>query len=102
MAESIDEINVEGDDQIFQLRLFVTGASLLSARAINNLNKILEEHLKGRYKLEIIDVHQQPALVQSENVTAVPMLIKKKPFPKRRLVGDMSDTKRVLRGLGLE
>jgi circadian clock protein KaiB len=89
------------EDLVFQLRLFVTGASPLSARAIRNLQTILEQWLKGRYKLEIIDVHQQPALVQSENVTAVPMLIKKSPLPRRRLVGDMSDTQRVLKGLGL-
>jgi len=89
------------EDLDFQLRLFVTGASPLSARAISNLQTILEQSLKGRYKLEIVDVHQQPALVQSEDVTAVPMLIKKLPLPKKRLVGDMSDTQRVLKGLGL-
>ncbi|MEO6522163.1 MAG: circadian clock KaiB family protein [Mucilaginibacter sp.] len=87
--------------EVYVLRLFVTGASPVSVRAINNLQKILEEHLKDRYELDIIDVHQQPQLVQSENVTAVPMLIKKIPGPKRRLVGDMSDTEKVLRGLGL-
>jgi circadian clock protein KaiB len=85
----------------FQLRLFVTGASSLSVRAINNLKQLLEERLKGQYELEIVDIHQQPDLVQSEDVTAVPMLIKKSPLPKRRLVGDMSDTTRVLKGLGL-
>ncbi len=85
----------------YLLRLFVTGTSTLAVRAINNLQVICEQHLKGRYELEIIDVYQQPLLVESENVTAVPMLIKKSPLPKRRLVGDMSDTTRVLRGLGL-
>lgn len=89
------------DDSVYHLRLFVTGASPVSVRAINNLKAILDNYLKGRYELEIIDVHQQPLLVQSEDVTAVPMLIKKSPLPKRRLVGDMSDTEKVLRGLGL-
>ncbi|MEO8404777.1 MAG: circadian clock KaiB family protein [Chitinophagaceae bacterium] len=89
------------EKMFFQLRLFVTGASSLSVRAINNLQQLLEERLKGQYELEIVDIHQQPELVQSENVTAVPMLIKKSPLPKRRLVGDMSDTMRVLKGLGL-
>lgn len=100
-AESKSTISWDEEDLVFQLRLFVTGASPLSARAIQNLQTLLEQKLKGRYKLEIVDVHQQPALVQSEDVTAVPMLIKKTPLPKRRLVGDMSDTQRVLKGLGL-
>jgi circadian clock protein KaiB len=89
------------DEPVYILRLFVTGASPVSVRAINNLQKILEQHLKNRYELDIIDVHQQPLLVQSDDVTAVPMLIKCAPGPKRRLVGDMSDTARVLHGLGL-
>ena len=89
------------DDSVYQLRLFVTGTSPVSVRAINNLQVILDTHLKDRFELEIIDVHQQPMLVQSDNVTAVPMLIKKFPAPVRRMVGDMSDTAKVLRGLGL-
>jgi circadian clock protein KaiB len=91
----------EKNENIYILRLFVTGASSTSARAINNLQSILEEHLKSRYKLEIIDVHQQPLLVKNEDITAVPVLIKKIPLPLRKLVGDMSDKNRVLRGLGL-
>ena|ERR1700712_3814663 len=97
---AIFDINM-ADDSVYVLRLFVTGASPVSVRAINNLQKILEEHLKDRYQLDIIDVHLQPLLVQSEDVTAVPMLIKKTPGPKRRLVGDMSNVEKVLRGLGL-
>ena len=89
------------DDSVYLLRLFVAGTSPVSVRAINNLQNILDRHLKGRFELEIIDVHQQPQLVQSDDVTAVPMLIKQTPLPKRRLVGDMSDTEKVLRGLGL-
>jgi len=86
---------------MYMLRLFITGTSPVSVRAINNLQAILDQHLKSKYQLEIIDVHQQPQLVKDEDVTAVPMLIKKQPFPKKRLVGDMSDTSRVLKGLGL-
>jgi circadian clock protein KaiB len=91
----------EENNSIYQLRLFVAGASPGSVRAINNLNIILEQHLKNRYEMEIIDVHQQQQLVQANNVTAVPMLIKLSPLPLRRLVGDMSDTEKVLRGLNL-
>lgn len=86
---------------VYVLRLFVTGASPISVRAINNLRTLLENKLKGRYELEIVDVHQQPLVAKGEDVWALPMLIKKFPLPFRRLVGDMSDTKRVLRGLGL-
>jgi circadian clock protein KaiB len=91
----------DNEEPVYQLRLFVTGASPVSIRAINNLQTLLDEHLNGRYELEIIDAHQQPLLVKSENITAVPCLIKIFPLPQRRLVGDMSNTERVLRGLGL-
>jgi len=93
--------NYNKDTDMYMLRLFITGTSPVSVRAINNLQAILDQHLKNKYQLEIIDVHQQPQLVKDEDVTAVPMLIKKQPFPKKRLVGDMSDTSRVLKGLGL-
>jgi len=89
------------DDTVFKLRLFVTGTSAVSVRAINNLQKILSEHLSDRYELEIIDAHQQPLLVMRDNVTAVPVLIKTHPGPTKRLIGDMSDKFKVLRGLGL-
>jgi circadian clock protein KaiB len=94
-------VNYNEDTETYKLRLFITGTSPVSVRAINNLQAILDQHLKNKYELEIIDVHQQPQLVKDEDVTAVPMLIKKQPFPKKRLIGDMSDASRVLKGLGL-
>ena len=87
---------------IFKLRLFVTGASPNSLRAITNTKAFCETYLKERYDLEIIDVYQQPLMAQQEQIVALPMLIKKFPLPERRLIGDMSDTKKVLKGLGLE
>ena len=87
--------------QVYILRLFITGASPNSSRAIANLKEVCEKHLKGNYELEIIDVYQQPLIAQSEQVIALPMLIKMSPSPVRRLIGDMSDTEKVLRGLGL-
>jgi circadian clock protein KaiB len=86
---------------VYILRLFITGASPNSSRAIANLKEICEKHLKGNYELEITDVYQQPLIAQSEQVIALPMLIKMSPSPVRRLIGDMSDTEKVLRGLGL-
>lgn len=91
----------EQDEDFYQLRLFVSGTSPNSVRAINNLQIICETYLKDRFELEIIDIHQQPLLVENEDVAAVPMLIKKSPMPKRRLVGDMSERDKVLKGLGL-
>ena len=85
----------------YVLRLFIAGSSPISARAIANLRQICEEYLRENYILEIIDAHQQPELVRQENVTALPMLIKKKPEPKKRLIGDFSDREKVLIGLGI-
>ncbi|MGV3704256.1 MAG: circadian clock KaiB family protein [Arcticibacter sp.] len=89
------------DNEDFVLRLFITGASTNSARAISNVRRICEMHLKDRYSLEIIDVYQQPERAQAEQLIALPLLIKKAPGPERRLIGDMSDEKKVLRGLGI-
>ena len=89
------------EDESYKLSLFVTGASLNSSRAITNLKGICETYLKGRYELEIIDVYQQPIIAENEQIIALPLLIKRSPSPVRRLIGDMSDTNKVLRGLGL-
>lgn len=86
---------------LYQLSLFITGASPNSVRAINNIKSICEEYLAGNYELKIIDVYQIPEIAQREQIIAVPTLIKKGPAPERRLVGDMSDTAKVLRGLGI-
>jgi circadian clock protein KaiB len=86
---------------VYQLRLFVTGASPNSTRAILNLKEICETYLQGNYELEIIDVYQQPLIAQKEQIVALPLLIKKAPGMERRLIGDMSNRKKVLRGLGI-
>jgi circadian clock protein KaiB len=91
----------DGEEETYQLRLFVTGASPNSTRAIANLKAVCEQFLKDKYELEIIDVHQQPLMAQAEQIIALPMLIKKAPGAERRLIGDMSDREKVLRGLGL-
>jgi circadian clock protein KaiB len=83
------------------VRLFITGASPNSIRAVENLNVICEKFLAGNYELEIIDIHQQPKRAHEEDIIALPLLIKKAPGKERRMIGDMSDTNKVLRGLGL-
>ena len=85
----------------FELRLFITGATPNSMRAVSNIKQICESHLKGNYSLEVIDVYQQLDIAEKEQLIALPLLIKKKPLPERRLIGDMSDTEKVLKGLGL-
>ncbi len=86
---------------IYKLRMYVTGASPNSAKAISNIKNICDEHLSGRYDLEIIDIYQEPLIAQREQVVAIPMLVKSSPLPLKRLIGDMSDTKKVLSALGL-
>jgi circadian clock protein KaiB len=89
------------NEETYLLRLYVTGATPNSTRAISNLKEICESYLKGNYELEIIDVYQQPLIAEAEQIIALPLLIKKSPAPQRRLVGDLSDTQKVLRGLSL-
>lgn len=100
MTELPQEQEYNEDDK-YQLRLFITGASPNSTRAILNLKNICDIYLKDRYELEIIDIHQQPLMAQSEQIIAVPMLIKKAPGTERRLIGDMSNHEKVLKGLGI-
>ena len=87
--------------ETFELRLYVTGMTPRSTRAITAVRLLCEELLRGRYDLEIIDVYQQPGLSQREQIVATPTLIKKGPAPQRRLIGDMSNRARLLAGLGL-
>ncbi|MBZ0156806.1 MAG: circadian clock KaiB family protein [Alphaproteobacteria bacterium] len=90
------------EDIQFVLRLYVTGATKRSAKAIESIRRICEEYLKGRYELEIIDIYQHPEFAGEEQVIAAPTLVKKLPQPIRKLIGDMSDEDRILIGLGLK
>lgn len=91
--------HVEGARYV--LRLYVTGTTRNCERAIVNTRNICEEHLQGRYDLEIVDLSQRPALAEDEQIIAAPTLIKKLPLPLRRFIGDMSQTGRILLGLDL-
>ena len=90
-----------GDSEQFVLRLYVTGTTARSLRAIENLRLLCDEHLADRCDLEIVDVYQQPEVAAREQLLAAPTLIKRLPLPLRRLVGDLSDHQRVLAGLDL-
>ena len=85
----------------YVLRLYVTGMTARATRAVANVREICEEHLEGRYDLEVIDLYQQPFLARDEQIIAAPTLVKKLPLPLRRIIGDMSQRDRVLLGLDL-
>jgi len=85
----------------YLLKLFITGESLRSSRAITNLRRICEDELGTEYELVIIDVLERPQLAEDARILATPTLIKEFPLPVRRIIGDLSDTKQVLRGLEL-
>ncbi len=85
----------------YVLTLFVTGSSDMSARAIRSVRAICDQHLTGRHQLEVIDVHRDASLMSAHDVVAAPTLIKESPLPKRMLVGDLSDTPRVLAALDI-
>lgn len=84
------------------LRLYIAGTSAKSTRAIDNIKKICDEHLKGRCELEVIDIYQQPNLAEGEQIIAAPTLVKKLPPPLRKFIGDLADTERILFGLDLK
>ncbi len=94
-----DGINAEQDKPVYVLRLFITGASPYSVRAVTNTKKMCEQYLNGHYELEIVDIYQQPLFAEREQIIAIPLLIRKFPLPERRLIGDMSDTQKLLKGL---
>lgn len=89
------------ENRQYILRLFVTGASVNSRRAVVNLKDICEKYIKDDYSLEIIDVYQQKHIAEREQLLALPLLIKSYPLPEKRMIGDMSDTEKVLKGLGI-
>ena len=88
------------DDYIF--RLYVSGATALSARAVVNARKICDDHLKGRYQLEILDIADNVQMAMKDQIVAAPTLVKLAPAPLRRFIGDMSNVKGLLERLGVQ
>jgi len=91
----------ETDQPRYLLKLYVSGMTPNSQRAIENVQKICEEHLQGRFELEIIDIYQQPIFAKDGQIVAVPTLVKELPLPLRKFIGDLSQTERILAGLDL-
>jgi len=99
--QEVEKAMQEQETRHYVLRLYVAGLTKKSLRAIENLKKICQEHLQGRYELEVVDIYQQPDLAKGEQIIAAPTLIKELPPPLRRFIGDMSQTEKILVGLEL-
>ena len=100
-TETFEKLIQQKEKEKYILRLYVAGMTPRSLTAIKNIKKICEEHLNGRYDLEVIDVYQKPVLAKGEQMIAAPTLIRKLPLPLRRFIGDLSDSERILLGLDL-
>ena len=99
--EKIEKALEGQDGRNYVLRLYIAGMTPKSTLAITNIKKICEEHLEGRYSLEVIDLYKRPSLADGEQIIAAPTLLKKLPLPLRRFIGDMSDTEKIIVGLDL-
>ena len=93
---------VTDNDEVYELILFIAGVTPRSQMALRNVKRFCEVELKGRYTLQVVDIYQQPELAKSEQIVAVPTLLKKLPAPLQVLIGDLSATERVLVGLNLK
>ena len=100
-AGKVEQADSHSRQAKYVLRLYVSGSTLKSSRAVENIKRVCEQHLKNRYDLEVIDIYQQAKLARDEQIVAVPLLIKRLPLPLRRLIGDMSNQEKVLFGLDL-
>jgi len=99
--EEFEKALAKSKQEKYILRLYVTGLTQRSTKAITNVKGFCETYLKGRYELEVIDIYQQPHLAKGEQIIAAPTLIKKLPLPLRKLIGDMSDQEKFLVGIDL-
>lgn len=89
------------DEEIWELRLYVAGQSAKSVTAYANLKRLCEEHLPGKYSIEIIDLLETPQLAKGDQIVAIPTLVRKLPEPIRKIIGDLSNTEKTLVGLQL-
>jgi len=101
-AGKVEQADSHSRQAKYVLRLYVSGSTLKSSRAVQNIKRVCEQHLKNRYDLEVIDIYQQGKLARDQQIVAAPTLIKRLPLPLRRLIGDMSNQEKVLFGLDLK
>ena len=100
--EEIGERNEAGANEVWQLRLYVAGQTPRSVAAFANLKKICEEHLAGRYDIEVVDLVKHPQLAAGDQILAIPTLVRELPEPIKRVIGDLSDESRALLNLDVE
>ncbi|MEG4959931.1 MULTISPECIES: circadian clock KaiB family protein [unclassified Microcoleus] len=100
-TELFEQAVSQSQEQHYILRLYIAGTTLQSVTALQNIKKICEKHLQGRYELEVIDIYQQTEAAIAENIVAVPTLIKQLPMPLQKIIGNLSNTEKVLMGLNL-
>jgi circadian clock protein KaiB len=89
------------ENELWEMRLYVAGHTPTSLTAFTNLKKICEEHLAGRYSIEVIDLLDNPLLAKGEQIVTIPTLVRKLPLPVKQIIGDLTDTERVIAGLDL-
>lgn len=95
------ESRTASSTEFWELRLYVAGTTSKSVAALNNLKKVCEEHLRGKYRIEIVDLLENPRLARGDQIVAIPTLVRKLPEPIRKIIGDLSNTERLLVGLQL-
>jgi circadian clock protein KaiB len=101
-ARPLDELDTaSADPEVWDLRLYVAGKTPKSTAAFKNLERLCKEHLAGKYKIEIVDLLVQPQLAKSDQIVAIPTLVRKLPHPIRKVIGDLSNEERTLVGLQL-
>ena len=96
-----EKIKMEPEETTYELRLYVAGKTAKSVTALSNLKKYCEEHLRGQYKIEVIDLLLKPQLAEGDQIFAIPTLVRKVPEPIRKIIGDLSDEEKVLVGLNI-
>lgn len=99
--EALQEASLQLTQTHYILKLYISGNTPRAAKAIINIRTLCEIHLNGRYDLEVVDICQNPAIAEVEQIIATPTLIRKMPLPLRRFIGDMSQTERILLGLDI-
>lgn len=102
MNDGTDDTDLPVSEEFWELRLYVAGQTPKSISALSNLKKMCEEHMAGRYRIEVIDLVKNPQLARSDQILAIPTLVRRLPEPMRRIIGDLSNKERVLVGLNVQ
>ena len=98
---AVDEAAEHGEEPFYELRLYIAGETPKSVLALANLKRLCEQHLKGKYRIEIVDLVKHPQRAQADQIIAIPTLVRRLPEPLSKIIGDLSNTERVLVGLDI-